>query len=347
MTSPGNPPIVPPRGYTASTIYQLQNVDPDALGRAQNADMHGELEGVRGNVRDGLLGGFGSVPAALAPIINGIVNGWFGGGGVGDPLQVQYTVEAIKDAVVNGYTVVTVTSSGTRAIPDTIVEAFHITVGGGETGANGVNSTDTPSPAQPIGGRGGGYLSGPLDVELIKGQTLTCTVAPTGGQSRIALGATVLASMRPGQQGGIAAGIFGYTESTSRPGGGGRGGIGRYVGGDNPPGSSGTPGESSATTSGGTAGAYSNNSHGGNGGAGGNADPAAQVKSAGAGGGGGGGGGMDNAQVPKNGGAGGPGGYPGGGGGAGGGSGRNGFGARGDNGAGGIGAVGIIWLIYK
>ena len=34
MTSPpgGGTPIVPDKGYTAQTIYQLQNVDPDALG---------------------------------------------------------------------------------------------------------------------------------------------------------------------------------------------------------------------------------------------------------------------------------------------------------------------------
>ncbi|SDT84884.1 hypothetical protein [Gordonia westfalica] len=51
--------------------------------------------------------------ANIASIINGIFNGWFGGGSVGDPQEVQYTIQAIADAVLNGYNVETKVTSGT------------------------------------------------------------------------------------------------------------------------------------------------------------------------------------------------------------------------------------------
>lgn len=49
--------------------------------------------------------------ANIASIINGIFNGWFGGGSVGDPQEVQYTIQAIADAVLNGYNVETKVTS--------------------------------------------------------------------------------------------------------------------------------------------------------------------------------------------------------------------------------------------
>ncbi|QXN73254.1 hypothetical protein SEA_HANS_37 [Gordonia phage Hans] len=86
MTSPGSPPIVPQRGYTASTIYQLQDVDPDALGQQQNQDMRDELEQVRDQLLNNLLGGFLNVPAAVTSAVTNIVSAITGllTGGLGD-----------------------------------------------------------------------------------------------------------------------------------------------------------------------------------------------------------------------------------------------------------------------
>ncbi|MGC7317751.1 hypothetical protein [Mycobacteroides abscessus] len=45
-----------------------------------------------------------------------IVNGWFGGSSAtGTPAEVQTTIETIKQAVINGYTVDTITSSQSYA----------------------------------------------------------------------------------------------------------------------------------------------------------------------------------------------------------------------------------------
>lgn len=67
MTSPpGNgTPIVPGKGYTAQTIYQLQNVDPDALGQQENLDLWEILESFRDSVHTALLGGFTNVAQAI------------------------------------------------------------------------------------------------------------------------------------------------------------------------------------------------------------------------------------------------------------------------------------------
>lgn len=75
MTSPpGNgTPIVPGKGYTAQTIYQLQNVDPDALGAASNLDLWEMLENFRNKLLTDLLGGFLNVPAAVGAAVGEIV----------------------------------------------------------------------------------------------------------------------------------------------------------------------------------------------------------------------------------------------------------------------------------
>ena len=293
MTSPGNPPIIPQRGYTASTIYQLQDVDPDALGRGANADMHGELEGVRGNLFNGLLGGFTSVPAALVPIINGIFNGWFGGGGVGDPLQVQYTIEAIADAVINGYTVETKVTSGTWTKPATITELVVIGIGGGRSGANGSTAVGGPGGD---GGLGGGYIAQTLDPAELP-VTVPYTIGAAGQ-------ATTFGSFFSvnGGLGGIAS-DFGFTPTTSTPGKGGDGGKGSP--GSNVSSTSGTDGEASAlglAGSGGSSGGGTGN--GQPGAAGGNVSAATRTK-CGGGGGGGGGRGAEAAVAASNAGAGG------------------------------------------
>ena len=76
MTSPpGNgTPIVPGKGYTAQTIYQLQNVDPDALGAASNLDLWEMLENFRNKLLTDLLGGFASVPIAILDGIGDVIS---------------------------------------------------------------------------------------------------------------------------------------------------------------------------------------------------------------------------------------------------------------------------------
>lgn len=112
MTSPpgGGTPIVPTNGYTAQTIYQLQNVDPDALGAEANLDLWEMLENFRNKLLNDLLGGFASVPIAILDgigdvisAITGILNGDFddlhewaqnvidGFGNLLDALQGNYT----------------------------------------------------------------------------------------------------------------------------------------------------------------------------------------------------------------------------------------------------------------
>ncbi|AXN53473.1 minor tail protein [Gordonia phage Fryberger] len=289
--------------------------------------------------------GLANVVSDLADVVGGIFDGWFGGGSTGDPLEVGYTIQAIRDAVVGGSTVITVTSSGTRAIPSTVTECFAIVVGGGENGQNGYNEMTSSDPGiMSLGGRGGSYAAVPLDVTTVKGQTLTLTIGSNGGRTSVNLGATELVGIQCGNVGGIASGVLGYTPTTSAPGNGGNGGYGSSANG-NHLGVAGLPGTPSATAVQGAGGTYNNSGAGGNGGTGGNADPAAAVKSCGAGGGGGGGGGSRSLAGDS--GSGGPGGYPGAGGGGGGAGAHGGLAGSGDNSPGGIGAPGIAWLIYK
>ena len=336
MTSPGNPPIIPQRGYTASTIYQLQDVDPDALGRGANADMHGELEGVRGNLFNGLLGGFTSVPAALVPIINGIFNGWFGGGGVGDPLQVQYTIEAIADAVINGYTVETKVTSGTWTKPATITELVVIGIGGGRSGANGSTEIGGDGGA---GGLGGGYIA-----QTLNPADVPASVPYTIGAAGQATTFGSFLNVNSGA-GGIAS-DFGFTPTTSTPGKGGNGGKGNAD--SNFDSFPGLPGEASALGAAGAGGGSGDRLDNGlPGAAGGNVSAATRTKCGGGGGGGGGGSGTATTFSTRYGGAGGPGGYPGGGGGGGGGRGGQATGGNSNAGAGGIGATGILWIFWR
>ncbi|AXN53620.1 minor tail protein [Gordonia phage Ronaldo] len=312
----------------------------------------------RGNARSGydnaaagrnsLFGQLSSVAAGLADVVSdlgtvvsGIFDNWFGGGSTGDPLEVGYTIQAIRDAVIEGATVVTVTSNGTRVIPSTITECHAIVIGGGENGQDGSNSL-TGSATRTNGGRGGSFKSVPLDVNTVKGQTLTITVGVNGSATTVKLGATTLASAQSGEVGGIAVGVYGYTGTTSIPGDGGKGGYGAASGQD---GVNGLDGTASAVAAKGIGGTVSSSSGPRNGTAGGNADPAASVKSGAAGGGGGAGG--HTASLAGDAGSGGPGGYPGGGGGGGGCGANGGLAGSGDNGPGGTGGPGIAWLVYK
>ncbi|QGJ92017.1 minor tail protein [Gordonia phage Keelan] len=289
-----------------------------------------------------VVSGLADVVSDLGEVVGGIFDGWFGGGSTGAPSEVGYTIQAIRDAVVGGATVITVTSNGTRAIPSTITECYAIVAGGGENGTNG-NSTFSSNQQMSPAGRGGSYKAQPLDVNTVKGQTLSITVGAAGGQSNVKLGATTLVSAQPGEVGGIANGVLGYTPTTSSPGSGGRGGYG--MSGQDTPHTSGEDGEATAVAAKGLGGLSPSSGAGQAGTAGENADPAAAVKACGAGGGGGGGGASSSAA--GDGGNGGPGGYPGGGGGGGGSGSNGGLAGSGTHGAGGIGAPGIVWLVYK
>lgn len=283
----------------------------------------------------------------IIDIITAIVNGWTGGGtAVTDPLEVQYTIEAIKDAVINGWTVETITSSETWTMPTTpITELVVILVASGENGGDG-GATRANAGVDVNGGtpgRGGSYLVVRLNPQDIT-EPVDVTVGVNGGSSSFGS----FASVSPGALGGMPA-EFGYIKNDSMeslPGRGGRGG-------DVVTGTSaddGANGTSSAVAAGGSGGAGGGGVGSGtaeNGAAGENANPAAVTK---CGGGGGGGGGGRFATAVGNfatAGAGGPGGYPGGGGGGGGAAGVSLTGGVATAGAGGLGAAGIVWVMYR
>ena len=270
--------------------------------------------------------------ANIAAIIGGLFNGWFGGGSVGDPQEVQYTIEAIKDAIINGYNVETKVQSGTWTKPANLTELVVICIGCGQNGENGQSQSRDSN-----GGLGGGFIAQQVEPESV-GATTPYVVGLNGNPS--SFGTHVVTT--PGT-GGIST-SFGYTSTNSLPGDGGRGGRGGTSA--DPP-IAGSAGGSSALATGGSGGANASGGsdrHGKPGTAGGNVS-AGTVTKCGGGGGGGGGGGVPNF-APGNGGSGGPGGYPGGGGGGGGGQAPYTI-ANGSNGAGGIGATGIIWIFWR
>lgn len=297
-----------------------------------------ELVGGLGGFFAGLVGGFidGSLipildptkilnlPALFSDVVNiatGIFNGWFGGGGTGTVAEVTYTIEKIKDAVINGYNVITFTSDTAGwAVPEH-VEIVGLLIGGGENG-NG-----------NFGGKHGSFIAIPMDLTGVT--ALDIRVGTAGNRSYIRAanssphtGTVIAESAVHGSAGGVA-GTFGLTATSSVPGNGGNGGTagnGRIMP---------EPGQPSALAAGGAAG--SSTSFGGPGGAGGSVSAGSLIKCGGGGGGGGGGAGT----VFNGGGNGGAGGYPGGGGGGLG----NGFSAA--NGLSGPGAPGVVWIFYR
>lgn len=271
----------------------------------------------------------------LAAIAASIFNGWFNStGGTGTPAEVTYTLEAIRDAVINGETVVTFAFDEVNwpvptMMPDTV--GTWIVIGGGQPGGNGGDAS-IGGGVGGIGGLHGSYKS--VQVDLTGITHLDIKVGAAGNRTYVReantttphTGTVIVESAPHGTAGGIST-TYGFTPTTSLPGSGGNGATGGGVG---------TAGGSTPAATGG-AGAGNNAFYGLPGGAGGSVSAGAQTKCGGAGGGGGG-----SAVVGFNiGGVGGPGGYPGGGGG-GGGTSRNMGGT-----AGGSGAPGIAWFFYK
>lgn len=291
---------------------------------------------------DDLFSSAASTVADIANVGNKVVsmgaaiyNKWFGrSDGTGSTTQTEQAIESIKDAVLNGYTVHTITANETNWPVPTHTECIGITIGGGVNGLSGTNGGSTIGRE---GGASGSFIAQPLNLTGIT--ALDTQIGTAGNKSYIRqantttphTGTLILESPTAGSVGGIATPL-GYTLTTSTPGKGGNGG-GMGTGRDLP-----TAGESSAVAAGGAPGG-NNGVWGTPGQPGGSVSAGALTKCGGAGGGGGG----AAVQTLNTGGAGGDGGYPGGGGGAGG----NCNGTTNQVGAGGAGAIGVVWILTR
>lgn len=271
-----------------------------------------------------------------------IVNGWFGGtSGGGAPADVQYTIETIKQTVINGYTVDTITSSQSYAKPSTTLsELVIIAIGGGRNGAGGSSGTTTQGGAPGLGGVNGGYLKVNLDPASIT-WPVSVTIGTAGNDTSFGSYTTTV----PG--GGGIQGEFGYIATSSTPGSGGDGGRGGYKNGTSANyGTVGETGGSSAVAGGGTGGSpYVLPATVGT--VGDTLSAGIETKCGGGGGGGGGGGNPTGTLVQAKGANGSNGGYPGGGGGGGGGGAGYNTGSQGSGGSGSFGATGVLWVFWK
>lgn len=297
-------------------------------------DLVGGLGGFFAGLVGGLING-AQIPVLdptkilnLPAILSTFWNVWLGrSDGTGAPAEVTYVVERIKDAVINGDTVITFAFDEVNwQVPDHTL-CTGVVIAGGEDGGFG-GDFNVGGGTGGIGGRGGSYIAAPLvlpthlDVKIgTAGQpTIIREARPTPHTGPI-----IMQSAPYGSAGGIST-TYGFTPTTSLPGRGGNGATGA---------GSGYPGESTPSATGGAGGF--NNFAGFPGSPGGSVPGGAQTKCGGAGGGGGG-----AATATFNGGGqGGAGGYPGGGGG-GGGTSRTAPGS-----AGGPGAPGIAWLFLR
>lgn len=278
-----------------------------------------------GNIPKNIVEGLEDLGDNVAGFFKGLYDSWFGTNtGDGTLTQATYTIESIKDAVINGYTVVTFTSDTANYLIPAHLECTAAVINGGESGSGN------------FGGLHGSFISVPITDQLVGLTHLDIRVGTAGNLSYVRAahatphtGAVLVEGAVHGSKGGITDAMGLLVGTASQPGSGGNGGT---AGQDRimP-----EPGESSTLAAGGAAG--SSGSFGGSGGAGGSVSAGSAIKCGGGGGGGGGGAGT----VFNGGGNGGPGGYPGGGGGGRG----NGFSAS--NGSVGAGAPGVVWLFFK
>lgn len=292
----------------------------------------------------------------LGTTIAGIWDGWFGSGGSGSPAQAQQTIEAIKVAVLNGFTVEAFTSGATwnRDTAAIYTEFYAVCIGGGNRGQTGgtSNSTNAASANGGVRGLGGGFLSQqiadsdiPTSVIWTIGQAAS---SPGGIGTRTSFGS--LAQSSPGS-GGISTPGGGYAATSSMPGDGADGGSAGYTASSGSGGYS-TPGQAGGASALGTAGSGGSAGSGGGtsgaGTAGGAAPVTGPTKSGGGGGGGGGGRYVTGVGQSCVGGPGGNGGFPGGGSGGGGAAAMAAnLGSSVTGGAPGTPGNGIGFLIYK
>ena len=280
--------------------------------------------------------------ANISAVIRNFANGWFGNDdAIGDPIEVEYTIESIKDVVMNGATVETKTSSGTWTKPPGIIELTVILISAGYNGTNGTVGSGTRPGG--VGGWGGSFRAQVLDPSLLP-DTIPYTVGTNGAASTF--GDISVQTSVGGPQNAARGDMISFSEATpSLPAA--RGGTGGQGGQLNADVTAGSPGNASLLGAAGAGGTRKvNGGTAGNGGAGGNVSLTAATK-CGGGGGGGGGGAQTFDFTDAVAGAGGPGGYPGGPGGGGGGCYSGSTFASGTAGAGGLGAHGVIWIIHR
>jgi len=290
-----------------------------------------------------------------------VYNGFYDSGGTGTSTQVQTTISAIKTKLTSGYTLQSLTTSGTWSIPDVLdggwattadapKEFYVIAFGAGGGGAAGQKViTGTATGGGP--GIAGHYAAIQIDATTLpfSPSTVSYTVAPaTAGVTGYSTSPTS-SSPTAGSQSSFGSYLttsattnfistaLGYTPADSSAAGDGG------VGGNASSGSvgSGSPGVSTLLASGGKGGStieigdYNDLSYGSPG-----SDAALDGYSRS--GGAGGGGGRGNITAKANAYAGGNGGFPGGGGGGGGAVYVN-----GTTGSGGTGGQGVIILLWK
>lgn len=242
-----------------------------------------------------------------------ITNGWFGGTtATGTPIEVQATIEAIKQAVINGYTVDTITSSRSYAKPAAnLSELVVIGIGSGAGGFGGSSGTTTTGGAAGAGGLNGGFLKMNLEPATIT-WPVPVTIGANGNDTSFGSYLTTIAGA-----GGIQSkSEFAFLSTSSTPGSGGAGGTGGYKTGTSANyGARGGTGDASASASGGPGGVASV-LPASSGTAGDSVSAGAETKCGGAGGGGGGGAGFNTGGV-------------------------------GGGGTGGNGATGVLWVFWK
>lgn len=300
----------------------------DVISKLQNISATGQFDAgaLVGEVAQDAVAGLTDLANNVVDGFKGIFNGWHGGtAGTGTAAEVVATMEAIKDAVLHGYNVVTFVANETGVAVPQHTEAIGILIGGGQNGAHG-NGTRK-------GGLHGSYYATQLDLTGI--DYLDIAVATPGNVSYIRTasatphtGIVLARSPDHGIVGSITT-VFGLTPTNSTPGSGGNGGNNTSASNPAPT----TSGENSGLALGGIG--YTGSS-GRDGGDGGSVSAASAVKCGGAGGGGG-----EYQSNPLFGaGGGGDGGFPGGGGGGGG------YSAV-ASGGGGTGGQGVVWLFTR